>query len=87
MQQGELSALYTVPFVLTSLVNASMLLLAQSDAIPGVDLSEATRMQKYVTQWPWRMFTTTSVRPNGWMASFRQTALSTYQQLNVALAQ
>ncbi|KAF8223043.1 hypothetical protein L208DRAFT_1412543 [Tricholoma matsutake] len=64
----------------------SLLLLAQADAIPGVDLSEATRIQTFITQWPWRIFTTTSVKPDAWIASLRQTALSTYQQLNAALA-
>jgi mitochondrial protein MBA1 len=64
-----------------------MLILAQEDAIYGVDLSEATGIQRFITQWPWRIFTASSVKPNAWMAPFRQTALSTYQELNVAFAQ
>lgn len=63
-----------------------MLMLAQTDAVPEVDLSEATRTQKFLTQWPWRILTTNSLKPNAWLAPFRKTALSTYQQLNQAIA-
>ncbi|KAF8068818.1 hypothetical protein FPV67DRAFT_1091857 [Lyophyllum atratum] len=64
----------------------SMLMLAQSNAIPGVDLSEATRKQKYLTEWPWRIFTTTSVAKGAWMETLCKSALKAYCQLNVALA-
>ncbi|KAF8889627.1 hypothetical protein BD779DRAFT_1520181 [Infundibulicybe gibba] len=64
----------------------SMLLLAQANAIPGLDLSEAKFRQKFFS-WPWRMFTTQSTKSNAWMAPFRNIALETYKNLNVALAQ
>ncbi|RDB29872.1 putative 39S ribosomal protein L45, mitochondrial [Hypsizygus marmoreus] len=64
-----------------------LLLLAQADAVPGVDLSEATRVQKFITQWPWRILSATSVKPNSWMEPLRKLALKTYQDLNTALAQ
>jgi len=85
-QQGELPQHKMLYVINLTFSNLSLLLLAQADAIPGVDLSEATRIQTFITQWPWRIFTTTSVKPNAWMGSLRQTALSTYQQLNKALA-
>lgn len=65
----------------------SMLLLAQADAIPGVDLSEAKIRHKFFTQWPWRVFTAASTRPSAWMSPFRGMALDTYKNLNTALAQ
>ncbi|GLB42111.1 hypothetical protein LshimejAT787_1101260 [Lyophyllum shimeji] len=64
----------------------SMLMLAQANAIPGVDLSETTRTQRWLTQWPWRLFTTTSVLRGSWMEPLRKLALQSYCQLNVALA-
>ena len=65
----------------------SMLKLAQADAIPGVDLSGAKLYQKLFTQWPWKIFTTTSTRSGSWMDPLRKAALSSYQQLNTAVAQ
>ncbi|KAG5637023.1 hypothetical protein H0H81_006058 [Sphagnurus paluster] len=64
----------------------SMMMLAQQNAIPGIDLSEATRLQKYITQWPWRLATTTSIAPGSWMEPLRKAALQSYTQLSLALA-
>ncbi|KAF5381363.1 hypothetical protein D9615_008301 [Tricholomella constricta] len=64
----------------------SMLMLAHENAIPGVDLLESTRTQKYLTQWPWRLFTTTSVMKGSWTETLRQLALESYRQLNFALS-
>ncbi|KAK2461237.1 hypothetical protein APHAL10511_006764 [Amanita phalloides] len=64
----------------------SLLSLASSNAIPGVDLSNTTFFQKYITSWPWRMFTAKSTRPGSWLEPLRKTALSTYKDLNVAVA-
>lgn len=61
-------------------------MLAQADALPGIDLSGATYPQKLLTQWPWRIFTTTSVSSKAWVEHIRRAALTSYQQLNVALA-
>jgi protein MBA1 len=68
------------------LTHSSLLQLAQSNAVPGIDLSGASLFQKFITQWPWRILTAASTSPNGWMASLRRDALSTYLEVNTALA-
>ncbi|KAF8635415.1 hypothetical protein AX15_000409 [Amanita polypyramis BW_CC] len=65
----------------------SLLLLAKADAIPGVDLSKVSLFQKLVTSWPWRIFTAQSTRTGSWLEPLRKLALSTYKDLNVAVAQ
>ncbi|KAF8636909.1 hypothetical protein AX17_003160 [Amanita inopinata Kibby_2008] len=65
----------------------SMLLLAREDAIPGIDLSEATLFQKLITKWPWKILTTQSTRAGSWPRPLRRIALSTYKDLNIAVAQ
>ncbi|KAF8644921.1 hypothetical protein AX16_008203 [Volvariella volvacea WC 439] len=64
----------------------SLLMLAQSDAIPGVNTSEANWTERFFTQWPWRIWTTKSVKPSAWTAPLRQIALDTYKELNTAIA-
>ncbi|KAG5646721.1 hypothetical protein DXG03_002403 [Asterophora parasitica] len=64
----------------------SMLMLASANAIPGVDLSESTRLQKYVTKWPWHLFATTSVMEFSWTTPLRQLARQSYTSLNFALS-
>ncbi|TFK67852.1 hypothetical protein BDN72DRAFT_879375 [Pluteus cervinus] len=64
----------------------SMLLLAQANAFPGVDLSESKFYHRYFTQWPWRAFTVNSLSPKAWNATLRQIALETYRDLNTAVA-
>ncbi|KAG6837088.1 hypothetical protein H0H93_014980 [Arthromyces matolae] len=64
----------------------SMVMLATENAIPGVDLSSARWWQKYFTQWPWRLGSTTSIKEDSWLTSLREGALSSYCQLNTALA-
>ena len=65
----------------------SLWALASTNAIPGFDLSRATLFQKLVTTWPWRLFTTKSTKTGSWLEPVRRIALSTYKDLNVAVAQ
>ena len=64
-----------------------MLMLAQADAIPGLDLSGVKLHQKLFTQWPWRIFTTTSTKSKSWMQPLLKAVVKSYQDVNVALAQ
>ncbi|KAG6861321.1 hypothetical protein C0995_001640 [Termitomyces sp. Mi166 len=64
----------------------SMLTLARDNAIPGVDLSGHRWWHKLITQWPWRLASTTSVSESSWLTSLRKSTLDTYRQLNTALA-
>lgn len=65
----------------------SLWALASTNAIPGFDLSRATLFQKLITTWPWRLFTTNSTKTGSWLEPMRHLALSTYKDLNVAVAQ
>ncbi|KAG6810764.1 hypothetical protein H0H92_010446 [Tricholoma furcatifolium] len=65
---------------------SSLLMLAQENGIPGIDLSGHKWWHKFFAVWPWRLATTTSVKKGSWLEPLRASALSTYQQLNTALA-
>ncbi|KAG6817117.1 hypothetical protein H0H87_012638 [Tephrocybe sp. NHM501043] len=65
----------------------SMLMLAQENAIPGLDLSRHKWWQKMFTVWPRRLASTTSVKENSWSREIQTSALDSYRNLNTALAQ
>ncbi|KAG6906357.1 hypothetical protein DXG01_014344 [Tephrocybe rancida] len=44
----------------------SLLMLAQENAIPGLDVSRARWWNTFIIEWPWRLAGTTSVKAGAW---------------------
>ena len=62
----------------------SLYVLAASDALPGISLEKTRWWQKLL--WPYKAFTTKSVKRGAWMKPLAQVALETYQKINTAVA-
>lgn len=62
----------------------SLYVLAASDALPGISLEKTRWWQKLL--WPYKAFTTQSVKRGAWMQPLAQIALETYQKINTAVA-